>query len=328
MTEFMKPYIAMVLLCAALNLKSLPQYSQRLLNQTLLEEPMTVLTSNTSNVQFVFVVGLEGTGHHLHRKIVEYSPSYYQLRHTLKNYKDEIKELHSSLYNKPNGTGLWNLPCDSRWKDDKKELLRRQQYVASLLKGIQEHIGPRNKFLRFPVNTLWIDREDIFVYGMCSYPNWQGPCRFQQYPRLEWFYDACDMAGVDCRHLYLYRDPLEILYSTTVHRPFNANLSEGIALYESMLDDAILPDLTKYSHKSLGCVGFYGDEDWKPTIQSIWQWTNTTKYYATINKIYKKPSRREFDEKLLAGLSINAWQQSHDYLMEQCHQQPSKIMTA
>lgn len=291
---------------------------------------------NVSPIQFIFVVGLEGTGHHLHQRIVQASPAYYRIRHALNDYQKEIKELHASLFNRVNGTGLWNLPCNKRWtkkqQDIDKERRRRQEHVAFLLKRIFHQVPVTTKPLHFPVNTLSVDRRDTMMYGMSSYPNWSGPCRAQQYPRLSWFYEACAMASVDCRHLYLYRDPLDSLYSTTIHRPFNTNLSQGIALYESIVHDSLIPDLTKYSNHSLGCVGFYSDddnEDWKSTLPLIWQWKNRTKFLQEMDKVYKKPAPRQIPEELLSGgILMDRWQLGHDHLMELCRKQQVTVNTS
>jgi hypothetical protein len=287
-------------------------------------------------IQFIFVVGLEGTGHHLMGRIIQNSPAFHQFKHYsgLEDYRQAMKALHLSLFDKAHGTGLWNLPCDctrnvtktnrssrsvattSTHHDEEQE--HRLEQVAEILKRIQtQHSAQATSstvppVVSFPVNTITVDKDDKNSFGQASYPNFGGGCcRLQQYPRLNLFYRACAMANVDCRHVYLYRDPYQILYSTTIHRTFNVNLAQGVALYQRLLSDVLLPELTVYSDHSLGCLGFYeqlpvpssfGDDndnisgtfqdhhDWQRAIQKLWQWRNATKFKETIDRIYHPPS--------------------------------------
>jgi len=115
--------------------------------------------------------------------------------------------------------------------------------------------------------------------GQMSYPNFAIPSRTRNNPQLDALYEACESANVDCRHVYIYRNPLEILQSTTVHRRYNKDLSIGVDLYEGILRKTILPQLTTFQEHSLGCVGFFEENNnrnttWKARMASWWQWDN------------------------------------------------------
>jgi hypothetical protein len=253
-------------------------------------------------VQFLFGVGLEGTGHHLVGRIVSASPSYYRLKHALPDYRRDMRDLHNALFDGRYNDGVWNLPCHGRNNRSiehkmKDGVLR----LANVLRRVEDHAKTSNrsdgKSIIFPLNTITIDKDDKVSYGEASYPNFGGSCRVENYPRLSSLYHACEMASVECRHVYLYRDPLEILYSTTVNRKFNLNLSQGLTLYETILRGAILPELASYRDQSLGCLGFYeGDPmHWKAKMSWLGQWQNQSKLEDAMERIYHPPSRNRTD---------------------------------
>jgi hypothetical protein len=136
-----------------------------------------------------------------------------------------------------------------------------------------------------------------YKYGMVSYPNLGGPCKTLNYPNLDLFYDACDQAQVECRHVYLYRDPYDVLYSTVIKRHFAPTLLAGIHLYTSMLK-IIATDLQVHASRGIGCFGFYeenittGKNDWWDPIRFLWGWNDDTDSYEKyMTKKYKPPSR-------------------------------------
>ena len=340
----------------------------------------TTVTTTNSVVQFVFAVGLEGTGHHLLGRIISSSPGYHRLKTTLNHrknnqstkrrtpprsnrtmdsahlYRRTMKELHQALFDGRTYNGIWNVPCrrptpsphnllpnrsiddDERTKEEGirnvANVLRRVEKTArrnspTRIEQQQQQLDrsdargttttTRKTKVMFPVNTVTLDKEDKLLYGEASYPNFGGPCRNQQYPRLASFYQACEVAKVDCRHVYLHRDPLEILYSTTIHRRFNPTLAHGVILYEQILRTAIRPELVLYRNRSMGCLGFYNQEEeeeevpqesqhddehqqqpydpprrrhWKSILFTLWQWQNRSKFEQTMETIYHPPHSR------------------------------------
>jgi hypothetical protein len=105
--------------------------------------------------------------------------------------------------------------------------------------------------ITLPVNTV----PHVPNYGMVSYPNFGGPCRSLNYPNLDHFYHACDVAGVECKHAYIYRDPYLVLASTTVKRKFNKNALQGIHLFTSLLQ-IIYSQLVDHSDRTVGALAF------------------------------------------------------------------------
>jgi hypothetical protein len=106
--------------------------------------------------------------------------------------------------------------------------------------------------ITLPVNTV----PHVPNYGMVSYPNFGGPCRSLNYPNLDHFYHACDVAGVECKHAYIYRDPYSVLASTTLKRKMNqGNFLQGIHLYTSLLQ-IIYSQLVDHSDRTVGALAF------------------------------------------------------------------------
>ena len=132
-----------------------------------------------------------------------------------------------------------------------------------------------------------------------SYPNFRG-CYKLQYPVLEMLYDACEEAGVQCSHVYVYRHPLDILTSTTTKRPFNSpGMVSAAHLYASHLK-LIETQLNSFPSRNRGCLGFFdGDlsrrQEWKDTLKSMWGFDGpnerANKFDMLINSTYRIPSR-------------------------------------
>jgi hypothetical protein len=55
-------------------------------------------------------------------------------------------------------------------------------------------------------------------YGQMSYPNYGSPSRSLQYPDLHLLHRACDAANVACGHVYLHRDPYDIMGTKTTQQ--------------------------------------------------------------------------------------------------------------
>jgi hypothetical protein len=268
--------------------------------QTLTTNPQphtSPIITSTSSIQFVFVVGLEGTGHHLMGAIARGSPAVKRLK-VLGIVPNMTKPLQKSLFHKEKG-GLWNAHC-------KPKLLNTtqiQQEVVEAMKTIQgiaddgAHNGKKAATISFPVNT--VQYNGTSKYGMLSYPNYGGECRKLNYANLDLFYDACDQAQVECRHVYIYRDPYDVLYSTMVNRHYAPTLLAGIHLYTSMLK-IIATDLQVHASRGIGCFGLYeqdgttGRMNWWDPFRILWGWNeDTDSYEEYMAATYKPPTRFE-----------------------------------
>jgi hypothetical protein len=248
---------------------------------TELKSTTSTYNNTDEKLQFVFVVGLEGTGHHLMSIIVNESPDLTRLKR-LKIHPAKSKQLHKALFNSQTKKGLWNAHCSG---EDGLNITDIQHHVVEVLQKMRQMAEPSPSRLRFPVNTVGTSG-----IGMASYPNFHGICRSLNYPSLDLFYDACELAEVDCRHVYLYRDPHQVLHSTTIHRSFNGNLLKAIQLYNTLLH-VIATDLETHASRTVGCFGFYENttENWWDPVGELWGWRNLTKYDQVMAKLYKPP---------------------------------------
>jgi hypothetical protein len=254
-----------------------------------------------STLKFVFVVGLEGTGHHLMGKILVNSPVRRNLeRLGIGKNSDFLKRLHKSLYDSKSGLGLWDAHCYEKNVTTMSLKRKLTQQLVSLNTKLTQQLSSsfRNdsddkssSIVTFPVNTLG----EINQYGEVSYPNFMKPCRFLSYPNLDLWYEICDNARVDCEHVYLYRDPAAILQSTSINRDFNPSVFAGFHLYVTMLH-IVASQLETYADRTIGCYGFYeadGDtSSWWDDVRFLGGWgtTDKTRYKAYIKKLYKAPS--------------------------------------
>jgi hypothetical protein len=271
-----------------------------------------------SPIKFVFFIGLEGTGHHLVQGILKGSPASDRIN-SMQTMVASRTSIQTKLFHRPldarrlGDIGLWNAHCNSQRVIDTVGLKEKLSNTFRLMiRDLKRNYYPDendgNETLIFPVNTLGHRK----AYGMVSYPNFGGKeCRFLMYPNLGLFYDACDAAEVDCEHIYLYRDPLQILRSTTLKRNFNTNMNMAIHLYTTMLY-VVESQLEMYQNRTLGCYGFYETNNdtssWREDVRRLfWGWqklnntnTNTTNidttnqttgdgYDAFIDKVYRPP---------------------------------------
>ena len=112
----------------------------------------------------------------------------------------------------------------------------------------------KNTSLTVPLNAAG------YIGEMASYPQDKGPCRPLKFPSLDLFYDACEEAEVRCEHVYLYRDPYEVIKSTTMKRHFNQNVLVAIHQYTTMLY-TIYGQMATYPDQTAACFGLEADDD-------------------------------------------------------------------
>jgi hypothetical protein len=110
-----------------------------------------------SHVQFIFTVGLEGTGHHLMGSIVTKSPATQRLRtlnvwnaqhvgrlrHDL--YSDtNTKSWFGSATNRNNKSGLWNAHCvdndNDNDNDERSSAFALEESIVQKLKAIETQV--------------------------------------------------------------------------------------------------------------------------------------------------------------------------------------------
>jgi hypothetical protein len=238
-----------------------------------------------SSVKFLFVMGLEGTGHHLVSSIVTRGPE--QKRVSDLGVKNSRAWIHQWLFHSaPQGDGLWDAHCAGHDVDTGK----KQADIMKKMEGINRHVAGLNKTTKLLYFMNTVDPFDTF--GMVSYPNFAKECRFLDYPNLDLWYNLCDAAKVDCEHVYLYRDPPRILYSTVDKRGFNPTLMYAIDLYTTMYH-VVAGQLETYANRTIGCYGLFENttDSWYEGMRELAGWGNTPEkrqeYQDSIDELYQ-----------------------------------------
>jgi hypothetical protein len=208
------------------------------------EEPPKKIIED-KKVKFVFYMGLEGAGHDYLHKIGMASPA---LKHLQEHnaFPQDAHKLQASLLDRE--TGLWSAYFQStaanllNLTDTRSTLvntLHRMENKVSKAEGAAEH-------LYVPVNILSQPYGDYGPVRYLSVTKFKS-VRMISYPSIELLYDACEEAGVDCRHVYLYRDPYELLPTSTAKHVLEAmHTSTSMMLI-------IASQMRTYPERTLGC---------------------------------------------------------------------------
>jgi hypothetical protein len=290
---------------------------QAVINKTRTQVP------RKSSVSFVFFIGLEGTGHHLVRTIIKNSPDVVRANNDLTMRNDTL-ELKKHLFYHSKQSGLWNAHCNEN--PEEVNVTRSHDKVVDYLSKINKRANGDE--ITVPVNIILVP--GMHIYGMVSYPNFDGDCRSLNYPNLDHFYHACDVAGVECKHAYMYRDPYLVLASTTVRRKFNKNGAlQGVHLYTSLLQ-IIYSQLLDHSDRTVACLGFYEptisvDEVWNP-IRDMFGWKNQTEFDSHVQKVYRPPKPMTENERSdmmppHLELYMESYVRAHDKVVKLCREQ-------
>jgi hypothetical protein len=197
----------------------------------------TEVKRNPPRTLFVFLAGVEGTGHHFYEKL--YNEQSNKLRDILGDgelaLQQDLLSLQTSLYNDAMPetallTGALaykkkNVHPDGHqiFQSFVQQLNTTNAKVLRWLDNDQDRHSNKNNDDEKKMNTTTtttagttfpIPLNAILVrapVGMMSYPNYLLPSRPLQYPDLHLLYRACDAAQVSCGHVYLHRDPYEVI---------------------------------------------------------------------------------------------------------------------
>jgi hypothetical protein len=174
--------------------------------------------------QFVFLVGTEGSGHHLWYSLIAKSPNVQVLRNL--GLLQASMNITVQLYSKNNlDKSLFAGPaCDAKWN-----ATYLVEQTAHKLRLVGKTLPPNTAV---PLNGL---PGTHYESGMISYPNFKRPahCGDFRHPDLGLLERACREAQVSCHIILQYRDPLATLRSTTINRRLHA-VGYAIALYTAM----------------------------------------------------------------------------------------------
>lgn len=243
---------------------------------------------------FVFIVGLEGTGHHLISALLEQSPNMIKMEELGVCSTDDDA---GSIEHRGEFYSLSSQFFSTGWErysglfDPKQYAGERYKRILDDLKTIRrkfnEQEGQQND--NDAPFHIAINANSCAGPSMISYPNVLGSDRSVQNFNLDVFYNACTDANVKCKHVYLYRNPYDILKSTTKNRRYNSNEYDSIRFYTSVLQQ-IHSQLMSFPEKNMGCFGFLDAEghelqqDWE-RFGSLWGWESFDDFMAAANEI-------------------------------------------
>ena len=177
--------------------------------------------------RFLFVVGLEGTGHHGLTSLFKAMAA--AANETTFRFADD-RDITAGVYKGPTKpTGAFVYPDDI---DPKAIRQRRDQLRMNM-----ETIPCPTSTCLFGVNTL----KTTLDTGEMSFPNFRGTFREYHHVDLLDFARIAEEANADLRFLVLARSAEDILVSTTEHRHFASHTSE--AGIEALNAAAIAADL-------------------------------------------------------------------------------------
>ena len=176
---------------------------------------------------FIFHIGIEGTGHHLLSGLLPNSPILKRLPQPVLDSLGKLKSLGTVL-GKPDCYG--NIAHAKGYQKAIDALVKAFQEVDANLSKAASNLTDIQTPIPLPLNAFHGGNQQSYPYSK------DRRCRALTYPDLDMMYTACDAAGVLCSHAYLYRDPYEVVKSSTHNRGFNQNVVEASKLYYTMLN--------------------------------------------------------------------------------------------
>mmetsp|Transcript_17454 Transcript_17454/g.26990 ORF Transcript_17454/g.26990 Transcript_17454/m.26990 type:complete len:358 (-) Transcript_17454:63-1136(-) len=241
------------------------------------EEPKKIIEDK--RIKFVYYMGLEGAGHDYLHRIGLASPTMQHLKDS-DAFPQDAHKLQGSLLDRE--AGLWSAYFSSS-TGEMLNLTGTRSMLVNTLRRMENKIGRHGgaaEHYYVPVNILSVPYGE---YGPVRYLNdpIKGKVRMISYPTIELFYDACEEAGVDCRHVYLYRDPYELLHTSTAK-----HVLEGMHTATSMLL-IIASQMRMYPERTLGCWNLWTKQaEDVPGMQQVFGWEATTDYEQVVTEKY------------------------------------------
>eukprot|EP00752_Nemacystus_decipiens_P004768 g4339.t1 len=160
-------------------------------------------TAFSDKMRLVFVVGLEGSGHHYLNDVVVGGLCKSD---TVKC--PDICSLADVWYNK-----LSTFTNPSEYKDGIEELGKEMEHLSHFANGLRNKTVAVANFAKCGV----LKRYHV---GEMSFPDYAGRDKPLQHVDLRMLAEEAERAGIDLRLIYLGRASEEILISTTEHRRF------------------------------------------------------------------------------------------------------------
>lgn len=272
-------------------------------------------TSQHAGPTFVFFIGLEGSGHHLINALMKRSPSQKSLgMRSCAGFKGLHEDILGSMVrprHKPEHA------------DPSAVFVNATNKLRHIRDTFSKHKDDPNEQLFISINCNGCHKA-----GLLSYPDFLRPQRELQYVNLHSFYRMCQEAEVNCRHAFIYRDPLQIVRSTTMKRHFNPNKLEAVRLY-TLMYQVIHSQLVMFRQYNLGCFGFVDpvgaqkDED-RRRFASLFGW-DLSNFTSLINEKVITPSflTHEQIEELESGKlyeHMKTFKDIHKQVVDYCYE--------
>ena len=157
--------------------------------------PKTVVSST---MRFVFVVGLEGTGHHLVGQTLDHM---FKTNKDLERISDRNDDAIGDLYTINYSMG------------------QTAQHYSTILNRARvnmRNLAQRGATLQFPGTVAYT----LGSHRLHSYPSGTGPNKALRYLDLRLLAEVAEEERVDLRVLYLRRPVKDLIIANTIHRRF------------------------------------------------------------------------------------------------------------
>lgn len=270
-------------------------------------------TNVSSAVTFVFIIGLEGVGHHFISDLLKNSPNMRTLQEL------GLCDIDNPVaYGNPLLKGTASSP-ESVFKKFVKGMRELNQIFEN---RVQEQKAGSPFHIAINANGCHT--------RMLSYPSDKEKNRLLNSPNIDLFYNACQEAQVNCKHIYVYRDPYDVIASNTLKRKFNVNAREAVRTY-TIMSQYIYSQLSYHSNKTLLCFGpfdvngFKRETDWD-RFGLIFGWKSADDFRTYVNSINHKRdiSPHSKSEKLKIASKhltpyMDAYREVHDRVIDLCY---------
>jgi hypothetical protein len=233
--------------------------------------------SRSEGVKFIFIMGLEGSGHHRVGSLVRKSRSAglvdaLGLREKVRDLQDALYSSVGLLYLHCNQTGykseiLTEGPTPRRAPSMNSVSLERLganetfHRVINIFRSIVDEIGSGTS-INIPLNA------DGYISNQASYPQDYDSCRLRKYPDLALLYEACQAANAECLHAYLTASVETLLHAATPIAPVTTKTKRtplpkkrltNIFLYTTLLD-VQLAQIAYFPDRTVACLDLSSDD--------------------------------------------------------------------
>lgn len=272
-----------------------------------------------NSVIFQFLLGVEGTGHHLQQALFLES----KVKKKLISYgvQRDIRILNANLWDtSAQAKGIWSVFQETNPPEG--DPLER---VANQLRRIEKKVI-KNMSNDKGIGELVIPISAGFGYEF-SYPMKFGQFRDLQYPDINNLYQACDMAGVTCRHILLSRDPYKVMRST-VKRDFSDPQKQ---IMTSLTMQAVIESQLSSNPNSLAACWNFDDgiNDQGARFTAKWQKWNDVDFKKQFTANYTKSFITEKEKyKITNGDDLGIYMESlvtaSNYVYRNCIERLTK----